>query len=467
MPDEQTTTEVVPGVEPEELVLEGDDTEDDTPLEIPPAQRQVLTKSSDPEVKALHDKAKRGRLVLQPEFQRHFVWDRKKSSRLIESALLNIPLPTVYLSEEPDGKEYVIDGQQRLTSFFSFVDGQFPSGSTFKLVGLTAFKDLNGKLFKELPEAQQDRIQDYTVRTVTLLKQSNPDLKFEIFERLNTGSEPLNDMELRNCVYRGSYNGLLKELASDSDFHSLLGLLAPDPRMRDVELVLRFAAFFHSTYLRYQPPMKRFFNKDMEAFRTISAQDSAALRSAFKNAVQIIKSLLGPHAFKRYYVGDNQNPNGRWEPKKFNASLYDVLMGIFCDKDKNQVYAALDSLRESIIDLMATNQTFNEAIIASTSAAERVKTRFDLLRQVVEGVLRNHRPQPRCFSRQLKQELFDRNPTCGLCNQAILQLDDAAVDHIKQYWQGGQTIPENARLAHRYCNCARPRNDAPPVQQGN
>src|SRR4051812_34834332 len=100
MPEEQTVAEIAPvAVDIEELALEGDGAEDDTPLDIPAAQRQVLTKSSDPEIKALHDKARRGRLVPQPEFQRHFVWDRKKSSRLIESALLNIPLPTVYLSE--------------------------------------------------------------------------------------------------------------------------------------------------------------------------------------------------------------------------------------------------------------------------------------------------------------------------------------------------------------------------------
>jgi hypothetical protein len=176
--------------------------------------------------------------------------------------------------------------------------------------------------------------------------------------------------------------------------------------------------------------------------------------------VQIIKSLFGnDRAFKRFYGGDEKNPSGRWEPKKFNASLYDVLMGVFHDKDKNQVYAALDSLREAIVDLMATNRRFNDAIQLSTSSVDNVKLRFDIIRQTVEGVLRDHVVQPRCFTRALKQELFDKNPTCQICHQTIQQLDDAAVDHIEQYWRGGKTIPENARLAHRYCNCARPRND--------
>lgn len=88
-----------------------------------------------------------------------------------------------------------------------------------------------------------------------------------------------------------------------------------------------------------------------------------------------------------------------------------------------------------------------------------VRRRFDLARQWVEGTIREHRPQPRCFTAELKQQLFDTNPKCKLCGNAISGVDDAAVDHIKQYWRGGETIEQNARLTHRYCNSARPRND--------
>lgn len=442
----------------DELLIEGESDNGDE-LNLSLSQREVLTRAGDPQVTALHRNYQRGRLVLQPEFQRQFVWDRKKASRLIESVLLRVPLPIIYLSEQPDGKEYVIDGQQRLTSLFSFVDGKFPSGDPFKLTGLTAYKELNKKSFSELPTDLQDRIQDYTLRTVTLLKQSDADLKFEIFERLNTGSEPLNDMELRNCVYRGSYNTLLKELAAEPDFRALLGLSRADKRMRDVELVLRFAAFYHGTYLKYTSPMKRFFNQDMERHQNIAVADADTLRKAFKNALQNIRSLLGAqHAFKRYYAGDANNPNGHWEPKKFNASLFDVLMGVFWDKERNQVMAALDSLHEGWIDLMANNADFREAIERSTSSQEMVRRRFDLTRTLVEGILREHRVQPRCFSRQLKEQMFASDATCAICGQAISELDDSALDHIHQYWRGGQTIPDNARLTHRYCNAARPRN---------
>lgn len=188
-------------------------------------------------------------VVLQPDFQRQYVWDPTKASKLIESAILLIPLPRIYLSEEKDGKEYVIDGQQRLTSFFSFIDGVFPHGSPFKLRGLTVCADLNGKKFSDLSEELQDKVRYYKVRAVTFLRNSSENLKFEIFERLNTGSVQLNDQELRNCLYRGRFNLALKEMAADTDFMHICGLKAPDKRMRDIELVLRFCAFYHKTYL--------------------------------------------------------------------------------------------------------------------------------------------------------------------------------------------------------------------------
>lgn len=444
----------------EEAIIFDNEAEADEDLHLAAQEREVLTRPGEPEIRSLYDKHKKGRLVLQPDFQRHYVWDRKKASRLVESILLRVPLPIVYLSEEHDGKEYVIDGQQRLTSLFSFIDGRFPDGEPFKLAGLTAYSELNKKSFSEIAEPLQDKIYDYCIRTVTLLKQSNADLKFEIFERLNTGSEPLNDMELRNCVYRGPYNSLLKELADDPEFRGLLGLTVPDRRMRDVELVLRFASFFHATYLQYEPPMKRFYNRDMERFGNLNDSQADALRKAFKNAVSLTKSLLGAqYAFKRFYPGNEQNPNGRWEQKRFNASLFDVLMGVLHDKDKNQVMAVRDSLREGWIELLSHNKQFIEAIEKGTSSVDMVRRRFDLAREWIETILREHRPQPRCFSQQLKRELFETNPTCAICGQGISEIDDSAVDHIEQYWRGGQTIPENARLTHRHCNWARSKRD--------
>ncbi|PSB28679.1 GmrSD restriction endonuclease domain-containing protein [Chlorogloea sp. CCALA 695] len=437
----------------------GEEVEESLEGEFLQSERTIRTNSADPEIESLHGKWKRGRLVLQPFFQRQYVWDSAKASRLIESALLCVPLPIIYLAEELDNTESVIDGQQRLTSFFSFIDGNFPNGQPFRLSRMKVFPELNKKKYSDLSDELQDKIRYYQIRTVTIRRDSDPDLKFEIFERLNTGAMPLNEMELRNCVYRGSYIKLLKELAEDEVFTELVGIKKPDKRMKDIELVLRFSAFYHSTYLKYQSPMKRFFNQDMEKYKNINEHDATALRDAFKNSVQIIKSLFDKSAFKRFRLGTQNNPNGLWEAQQFNTSIYDVLMGVFYDKDKNQVYAALDAIREGLINLMTTNQDFIDAITLGTSEVGQVRKRFDLTRMLVDSILLNYHQQPRCFSLQLKQELYETDPTCQICGQKIQNIDDAAIDHIHQYWQGGQTIPENARLTHRYCNMARSRNN--------
>lgn len=422
-------------------------------------RNKIFTDQGDPEIESLYNKWKRGKLVIQPDFQRQFVWDKTKSSRLIESALLDIPLPVVYISQEKDGNEYVIDGQQRLTSFFSFIDGAFPDGTDFRLSSLKVFSDLNKMKFADLEEEYQDKVRYCKIRTITFRKESDPNLKFEIFERLNTGSVSLNDQELRNCIYRGGYNKLLRELASEPGFMALMGLSKADNRMKDVELVLRFGAFYHQAYLNYKPPMRNFLNREMEQYKCISDSDASELRGAFKNSLLIVKSLLDKNAFKRYYKGTLPNPNGYWEPKKFNASLYDILMYSFAREEKNSVFRNLDAIREALIFLMTSDQEFIDAIELSTSSIQAVTKRFDKWRLILQQIIGIQHKEARCFSHALKQQLFSQDPTCELCGQKIQTVDDSALDHIEQFWKGGKTVPENARLTHRYCNWARSRND--------
>jgi hypothetical protein len=445
----------------EKSEIEPDINEDWEPesTDIPEGDRKIFTDKGDPEITSLYDRSKRGKMVLQPDFQRHFVWDAGKSSRLIESAILDIPLPVIYLSEEKDGKEYVIDGQQRLTAFFSFIDGKFPSGTVFKLTGLRVLKDLNNKLFSELNEDTQDKIKCCKIRTITFKRESNPELKFEIFERLNTGAVSLNDQELRNCIYRGKFNDLLKELSQDPDFRFILDLNQPEKRMKDVELVLRFAAFYHKNYLNYKAPIKNFLNSEMIDYRQIDDAKAEELRKAFKMSVGTIRSVLGKNAFKRYYKGSEKNPNGHWESKQFNYSLYDILMWSFSRIDRNKVYPNIDAIKEGLIDLMTTDESFINSIELSTSSQKAVTIRFDKWRKILEELIDVTHREPRCFSRQLKQEMFEKNPTCAICGGTIMDVDDSAIDHVEQWWRGGKTIPENARLTHRYCNWSRPRYD--------
>ena len=209
--------------------------EESEALEVPELKRKVYTEQGDPEIESLYRKWKDGDLDIQPDFQRGFVWDIIKASRLIESILLDIPLPVIYLSQEKDDRECVIDGQQRLTAFFSYIDGKLPDprlpfGKDFKLNSLNVFTELIGKYFKDLPKELQKKIRYYKIRTITFRKESEQDLKFEVFERLNTGSVSLNDQELRNCIYRGKYNDLLWELSEDKTFRELLGIKKPEKK---------------------------------------------------------------------------------------------------------------------------------------------------------------------------------------------------------------------------------------------
>jgi hypothetical protein len=435
----------------EEIIIDG---ENDEEYDLS-SKRTIFTDQGDPEVDSLHKRYLKGRLNVQPGFQRQFVWDKVKSSRLIESALLDIPIPIIYLSEEKDGKDNVIDGQQRLTAFFSFIDGKFPDNSDFKLSGLNVFTELNGKKFNELSEDIQDKIMTYKIRVIKFKKESDNDLQFEIFARLNTGAVPLNDQELRNCVYRGRFNELLKELSKEPTFKYLLGITKPEKRMRDVELVLRFASFYFNSYLNYNAPIKRFLNSTMEAYQHISPENEIKLKNSFKNTISIIRNLLGVNAFKRYYKGTERNKNGKWETQKFNVSLFDILMYSFATEDKNTVFQNMDRIREALLDLMTNDQEFIDSIELSTSSKKMVTIRFDKWRLTVHSILGIGTKEPRCFSYALKKQLFEDDSTCAICGNRILNIDDAAVDHIEQYWTGGKTIPENARLAHRFCNSSR------------
>lgn len=419
-----------------------------------PENKEIVTEQKDEEIFSLHTKYLKGRLNTRPDYQRMYVWDNKKASRLIESILLNIPIPLIYMVAI-NGQINVIDGQQRLTSIFNFLDGKF------KLTGLVAFSNLNKLSFKDLDEEYQNRINDYHIRTITFKSSAASDLQYEIFSRLNTGSVALNDQELRNCVYRGKFNDLLKELATNEKFLDILGLNGPHKRMQDVELVLRFLSFYINTYIKYKSSMKSFLNNTMNSENIVFSKDdskAAEYRKVFNQAVNNVFSLLGTNCFRRFIKNKDSN-DSTWESRRFNVSLYDILMWSLCEIDSNLLMRHKDAIREALINLMVEDDDFISSIQISTSDPKVVRRRFEIWKKTLDEILDNDKVEPRAFSLELKKKLFDENPTCAICHQKIENIDDAAVDHIEQYWLGGRTIPENARLTHRYCNNARKRKE--------
>jgi len=419
--------------------------------------KKIITQPSDPNILTLYNKFQDGDLILNPDFQRWYVWDDKKASQLVESVLLGVPIPVIYMAEDYDGRWIVIDGQQRLVSLFRFFNpiriGE-QNIEKLRLRGLTVLKSLNKKCFDELPKPLQRRYKDYPIRIILITKESDEDAKFEIFRRLNTGAVRLNDQELRNCIYRGKYNDLIKELAANKDFLFLLGLKEPHRRMQDRELVLRFFAFYHNTYLNYTPPMKRFLDQEMKEHRNISEKEAKKLREIFKKCVDLSKIVFGEHAFRRFIIGSEDDPNGRWE-RRVNRALYDVIMFGFSRYEKRQIVPRSDSIREELLYLMTHNDDFIDAILFHTDKKEKVEKRFKIWLASLEEIVGLPVEEPRTFMSHYKRQLWEEKPVCAICGNEIKLLDDAELDHIEYYWRGGRTIPKNARLVHRYCNRAR------------
>lgn len=439
------------GQETTELIIEQDD--DEAALDIPSDRRRVKTEKSDLPVDTIFSWVSRGKINPQPDFQRYYVWNAVKASRLIESLLLDIPIPVVYVAEEANKSLSVVDGQQRITSISSYVGGKFPDGKDFSLSGLQVLTELNGKRFKQLSTELQEAILGAFIRLIVINQDSDKDVKFEVFERLNLGAVKLNDQELRNSMYCGKYNELLRELSWNPHMLKIMGATQPHNRMADRQLILRFFAMWRNTHLRYKAPMKRFLNREMEEHRDPSDKELAEMRAIFERSIEMAYSVFGANAFRRFYSGRVGVPNGRWESRKLNVALWDTLLYTFSYYDKPQIIPIADSILEEFLDVATNDNAFVEYVTSTTDKPDRIQFRAETWRQRLQSLVSDK--EPRNFSLSLKQQLYSEDPTCRICGQRIHELDDAEVDHIQHYWRGGKTIPENARLTHRYCNRAR------------
>ncbi|MFC1578465.1 HNH endonuclease family protein [Thermodesulfobacteriota bacterium] len=419
--------------------------------DLPLLKRNIRTQTSDPTIKHLCERIDKGRLKPQADFQRKYVWKDNISlkSRLIESVFLEVPIPTIYTAEEDDGSEVVIDGQQRLLTFHSFLRNEF------RLRGLVVCKELNHKSYKtlgDINELYQEKIDNYPLRIIKILKDSDASVRFDIFERLNRGSVKLNDQELRNCIYRGPFNDFLKNIVEDKDYQVLLGSKVHQ-RMQDVELALRFFVLYKLTYLNYKAPMKHFLNSFMKEHVNIEDEKLEGFRSVFKQAVSLTITVFGNHAFNLYTNKDEKS--GKYE-KVVNKGLFDVLLYGFTRYNQNQVMPYKDMLKEELFWLMTNNDEFLDSITGSgTDSRLKLDRKFYAWLSSLENIIGSPKNEKRCFSWDIKNQLWEKKPVCSLCEQRIESVDDAEVDHIEFYWRGGKTIAENARLAHRFCNRSR------------
>ncbi|MBB3797085.1 hypothetical protein FHY17_001313 [Xanthomonas arboricola] len=285
------------------------------------AQDRLVLQASDMSLETVAAMVEKGAIDTQPTYQRRERWSAKRQSALIESFLLNIPIPPVYLAEEAYGKYTVIDGKQRLTTIARFMRGKF------SLTELEKFTELTGLRFSDLPTEPRNalEIRPY-VRVITLLKQSDPDLKYEVFERLNTGGEALFPQEIRNAAFRGSFNDLLFKLSDSSFLRKQLKITKNiEPaylQMQDVEYVLRFFTM-RNDWKGFSGDYRRSMDSFMEQNKDATPNKLAQFKKSFNSAIERCQEFWGDDAFKRFDGSGvrNQLLSGMYDAQMVGASL--------------------------------------------------------------------------------------------------------------------------------------------------
>jgi len=262
-------------------------------------RRSVAFDSYDITLKQLYDMVLEEMVDIAPEYQRHFVWDSNRQSALIESLFLGIPIPSLFMASNRDASWEVIDGLQRLTTILNFIgnDKELDKISIkhekLKLSGLEKLDSMNGLIYDDLPKSMQFMLQTRPLRITVLNDRSDFNVRYDLFERLNTGGVTLHEQEIRNCVYIGPFNDFIKDLSENSDFRAVVKMTVNAERSGSYEeLVLRFFAY-HEDAEQFVHSVKGFLNEFM-AKKTESFKDkeSKELKNIFQKTFKILRDNL-------------------------------------------------------------------------------------------------------------------------------------------------------------------------------
>lgn len=309
--------------------------------------RRMITQPYDFSVQDLVDKINTKDIDLKPDYQRNYVWatnddKENKRSRLIESLLLNIPIPVIYFAEQEETLKYeVIDGQQRLKTFDDFLNDKFA------LKDLEIRKDVNGKKYSELEQKDKDEIRKRSIRAIVILNESDEEVKFEVFERLNLGSVQLTPQEIRNNTLRGSFNELLKKLAQNKLFRGMLNLrLKTDQdNMAYEEMILRFFTY-HKKGLKRVENLSYFLTEFMKENKNMEHVEIDNLKSLFETTIGKINNFLGTKAFSVY-----QKDTDSWYTTS-NRALYDTEMLAFASVQDDEINVTPEKFQDELKKLM-------------------------------------------------------------------------------------------------------------------
>lgn len=326
--------------------------------------------------------------LIKPELQRKYVWNRDEASRFIDSILLGLPVPSVFLAKVGE-KRLIIDGYQRILTVHDYVNGIF-SGDN-KVFRLSNSEMINtrwrGKAFKELSSDEQTRIKTSTIHAI-IFEQKQPEDDtgmYQIFERINASGRILKPQEIRNCVYHGKFNDLIMRLNKNSDWRDLYGNKVEDSRMADVELILRFFAMFSlcqdGDVTVKQIALKKYLNEYMGQMNQADDLMMEYYQSLFEKTMKLINERIGGNAFRNLTKITDKSPEQKYAPS-FHPPIFDAISQAAAYIVTQEYTPMTDDYSVAHRELL-NNEEFQECISVRTTNVDRIKRRIDLALEIL------------------------------------------------------------------------------------
>lgn len=317
---------------------------------------------------------------LQPDFQRATdVWDNVKKSRLIESILLGLPLPSFYFSEDPISQKLsIIDGLQRICAIRDFI---LKEDYPLRLEGLQFLKNFEGLTYSQLARPEVKRIKSLKITMNTLRKGTPLDVKYIIFQRVNTAGVPLTPQEMRHALNQGPAAVFIKELANMESFKKATNYSVKSKRMQDRDFVNRFIAFFIG-YQDYMGDLDMFLNEKMGELNKMTSAQRDDIRTSFDKAMKCCYQIFKEDTFrKRYSVTDRRKP--------ISKSVYDTLsvnIAWLSDDEQLMLLKNAASFKTGMINLF-NDRKFDFSISTGTGQKYNVEQRFTMVKSLIKEII--------------------------------------------------------------------------------
>ena len=390
---------------------------------------RMITEKQDLSIRSLKDMEEDGDLILNPHYQREYVYDDKRASKVIESILLNMPLGVVYIAEI-EGESQVADGRQRLSSILKFVKNEM------KLKGLTIFEEFNGLYFSELPQESKKAINNYKLNVINIIECTYEQV-YELYERLNCGSVKLNNQEIRRCVYHGKFNDMIEDIVNHPSLDYYIGHM-DNTRLVKVELLVFALALVENTKFNSK---KSHINKFMEKYRYADEDTINYMKERIISTFDLIKDVLGDYAFK--FVGDGN--------EKFTNVLFYPTVNTFMNGDTELIRKNADNIRNAVKNIKQEDISIFQPNGKISGNNKGIRYNIEQFEYLVNDVL-DIEATRKTFRNEWKPELYrEQQGICPICNKEINDIGIAQIEYVIPWLRGGETSRENAQLVHNHC----------------